>query len=480
MKIYLITLLIPIFIGCQPTQAMRQDIRFVDIAHEPSSSTSDITLGSIAKQHQSDGKKLIEMALSDTAGFLRLGEMCDTFGPRFSGTDNLEKALDWILEEMKADGLENVHAEDVMIPKWVRGEESAQMIAPWKKNLHMLGLGGSIGTGPNGITSEVIVVNSFEDLEARSSEAKGKIVLFNVPFTSYGKTVQYRSGGAIAASKAGAIASIIRSVGPFSMNTPHTGGMRYEDGIKKIPHAAITVEDAAMISRMVDRGQTIKIKLYMEGKFEPDALSRNVMGEIKGSEFPDEVIVLGGHIDSWDVGQGAMDDGGGCVAAWQAVKMMKELGIRPKRTIRVVMWTNEENGMRGGNAYRDAHINELDDHILAMESDGGVFKPSGFGFTGSDEAMNILQDIGTLLYSIESGVITKGGGGADIGPIMREGVPGMGLSVDGSKYFWYHHTNADTWDKLDKDEFNQCVATMAVMAYVVADMNERLPRDKTK
>jgi carboxypeptidase Q len=381
---------------------------------------------------------------------------------------------------MKADGLENVHAEDVMIPKWVRGEESAQMIVPWKKNLHMLGLGGSIGTGPNGITSEVIVVNSFEDLEARSSEAKGKIVLFNVPFTSYGKTVQYRSGGAIAASKAGAIASIIRSVGPFSMNTPHTGGMRYEDGIKKIPHAAITVEDAAMISRMVDRGQTIKIKLYMEGKFEPDALSRNVMGEIKGSEFPDEVIVLGGHIDSWDVGQGAMDDGGGCVAAWQAVKMMKELGIRPKRTIRVVMWTNEENGMRGGNAYRDAHINELDDHILAMESDGGVFKPSGFGFTGSDEAMNILQDIGTLLYSIESGVITKGGGGADIGPIMREGVPGMGLRVDGSKYFWYHHTNADTWDKLDKDEFNQCVATMAVMAYVVADMDERLPRDKTK
>jgi carboxypeptidase Q len=171
-----------------------------------------------------------------------------------------------------------------------------------------------------------------------------------------------------------------------------------------------------------------------------------------------------------------MDDGGGCVAAWQALKMMKELGIRPKRTIRVVMWTNEENGMRGGNAYRDAHINELDDHILAMESDGGVFKPSGFGFTGSDEAMNILQDIGTLLYSIESGVITKGGGGADIGPIMREGVPGMGLRVEGSKYFWYHHTNADTWDKLDQDEFNRCVATMAVMAYVVADMDDRLPR----
>ena len=434
------------------------------------------SLGKIAKQFQVNGNQIIKTSLMDSSGFDRLVEMCDTFGPRFSGTDNLEKALDWILDEMKSDGLENVHAEEVMVPKWVRGKESAHMISPWEKELHMLGLGGSIGTGPKGITSEVVVVNSFDDLKSRASEAKGKIVLFNVPFTSYGKTVQYRSGGAIAASKAGAIASIIRSVGPFSMNTPHTGGMRYEEGIKKIPHAAITVEDAAMISRMVKRGQSVKIKLYMEGKFEPDALSRNVMGEIKGSKFPNEVIVLGGHIDSWDVGQGAMDDGGGCVAAWQAVKMIKELGIQPKRTIRVVMWTNEENGMRGGNAYRDAHINELDDHILAMESDGGVFKPSGFGFTGSEEAMSILQDIGTLLYPIESGKITKGGGGADIGPIMREGVPGMGLRVEGNKYFWYHHTNADTWDKLDLDEFNRCVATMAIMAYVVADMDIRLPR----
>jgi len=460
MKRIIILTIITYFFGCSNSS---------DPANPPK-------LGNIAKKFQVNGNTIIEAALMDSSGFGRLAEMCDTFGPRFSGSDNLEKALDWILEEMEADGLDNVHSEDVMVPKWVRGKESAQMLSPWKKELHMLGLGGSIGTGSNGITSEVIVVNSFEDLEERKSEAKGKIVLFNVPFSSYGKTVQYRSGGAIAASKVGAIASIIRSVGPFSMNTPHTGGMRYEEGVKKIPHAAITVEDAAMIARMVNRGQSVKIKLYMEGKFEPDALSRNVMGEITGSEFPNEVIVLGGHIDSWDVGQGAMDDGGGCVAAWQAVKMIKELGLRPKRTIRVVMWTNEENGLRGGNAYKDAHMDELDDHILAMESDGGVFKPSGFGFTGSDKAMAILQDIGTLLYPIDSGKITKGGGGADIGPIMQEGVPGMGLRVDGTKYFWYHHTNADTWDKLDLGEFNQCVATMATMAYVVADMEKRLPR----
>ena len=476
MKTYFITLLFPILIGCQPPQASKEDIRFVEISHASSSSTSDLVLGSIAKQHQSDGEKLIDVAMSDTAGFLRLGNMCDTFGPRFSGTDNLEKAIDWILDEMKADGLQNVHGEEVMIPKWVRGNESAHMISPWKKELHMLGLGGSIATPKNGITAEVFVVKSFDDLEERSDEAKGKIILFNVPFTNYGKTVQYRSGGAIAASKAGAVASIIRSVGPYSMNTPHTGGMRYEDGVAKIPHAAITVEDASMIARMIERGQKVKITLKMEAHFEDDSPSRNVVAEIEGSEFPEEVIVMGGHIDSWDVGQGAMDDGGGCVAAWQAVKLMKDLGLRPKRTVRVVLWTNEENGLRGGNAYRDAHKASLDNHILAIESDAGVFKPSGFGFSGTDDALAILQDIGTLLKPIESGIITKGGGGADIGPIMREGVPGMGLRVEGSKYFWYHHTNADTWDKLDRDEFNRCVASLAVMAYVVADMDDRLPR----
>ena len=462
MKNLLILVLSATISGCAPPQSK--------------TSNSSITFGSIASKYETSANRLIEAALKDTSGFERLAEMCDTFGPRFSGTDNLEKAIDWILSEMNRDGLSNVHGEAVMIPKWVRGNESAHMVSPWKKELHMLGLGGSIGTPPEGITADVMVVSSFDELEDRSDEAKGKIVLFNVPFTNYGKTVSYRSGGAVAASKAGAVASIIRSVGPYSMNTPHTGNSRYEDGVKKIPHAAITVEDAAMIGRMVNRGQTVTVKLKMEGRYEEDVPSRNAVAEIRGSEYPEEVVVMGGHIDSWDVGQGAMDDGGGCVAAWQAVKLMKDLGLTPRRTVRVVLWTNEENGLRGGNAYRDAHIDELDNHILAIESDGGVFKPSGFGFSGSDEAFNMITDIGKLLLPIESGKITKGGGGADIGPIMREGVPGMGLRVDGSKYFWYHHTNADTWDKLDRDEFNRCVATMAVMAYVVADMDEKLPR----
>ena len=433
-------------------------------------------LGEIAKKFEKNGNLIIDKAMSDSQGYDRLGEMLDTFGPRFSGSTNLEKSLEWIIDEMKKDGLENVHGEEVMVPKWIRGKESAVMTAPWKKDLAVLGLGGSVGTGSKGLSGEVFVVNSFDDLKARAGAAKGKIILYNVPFTTYGETVQYRYRGASEAAKVGGIASLIRSVGPYSMNTPHTGTSAYEDGVKKIPHAAITLEDAAMMGRMSKRGITIKVSLYMEGRFVDDVPSQNVMGEIIGSEYPDEVIVLGGHIDSWDVGQGAHDDGGGCVASWQAVKLIKDLGLKPKRTIRAVMWTNEENGLRGGEAYRDEHLNELDNHILAMESDAGVFKPSGFGFSGPDESFKILQDIGTLLYRIDSGKITKGGGGADIGPIMREGVPGMGLKVDGSRYFWYHHTNADTFDKVDKDEFNRCVATMAVMAYVVADMDMKLPR----
>ena len=438
--------------------------------------SSSVALGEIAKKHKKNADLIINRSMADSQGYDRLGEMLDTFGPRLSGSTNLEKTLEWIKSEMKKDGLDNVRGEDVMVPKWVRGKESAVMTSPWKKDLAILGLGGSVGTGPRGISGEVFVVNSFEDLKLRAEDAKGKIVLYNVPFTTYGETVQYRYRGASEAAKAGGIASLVRSVGPYSMNTPHTGTSAYEEDIKKIPHAAITLEDAAMMGRMADRGLTIKISLSMEAKSYEDVLSQNVMSEIIGSEYPEEIIVLGGHIDSWDAGQGAHDDGGGCVAAWQAIKLIKDLGLKPKRTIRAVMWTNEENGLRGGEAYRDAHFNNLDNYILAMESDAGVFRPSGFGFTGSDEAFKILQDIGTLLKRIESGEITKGGGGADIGPIMREGVPGMGLKVDGSKYFWYHHTPADTFDKVDKDEFNRCVATMAVMAYVVADMDDRLPR----
>ncbi|MDH5198182.1 MAG: M28 family metallopeptidase, partial [Gemmatimonadota bacterium] len=415
-------------------------------------------------------------ALADSGAYARLAELTDRFGNRFSGTENLERALDWILAEMERDGLANVRGEPAMVPVWVRGEESAELLAPRPTTLPMLGLGGSVGTPDGGITAEVLVVNGFDDLEARAADARGKIVLFDVPFTNYGETVQYRGRGAVAAARHGAVASLIRSVTPYSQRTPHTGAMNYADSVTKIPHAAITVEDAMMLHRMQDRGERIVVRLRMSAHTLPDRESRNVIGELVGSERPDEVVVMGGHIDSWDVGQGAMDDGGGVVAAWEALRVLKRLGLTPRRTIRVVGWTNEENGLRGGTAYRDAHRDALSRHVLAIESDAGVFAPEGFGFTGSDAAFAIVQQVGTLLEGIGTGRITRGGGGADIGPIMREGVPGMGLDVDGTRYFWYHHTDADTIDKLDPREMGLCVAAMAVMAYVVADLPGGLPR----
>lgn len=426
--------------------------------------------------YRAAAENLIEAALADTAAFARLAYLVDTFGARFSGTPALEQAIGWILAELERDGLANVRGEPVQVPRWVRGRERLTLLQPREAELKILGLGGSVGTPPEGITAEVLVVASFDELQRRASEAAGRIVLYNVPFTTYGETVAYRTNGAVEAAKVGAVASLVRSVGTASLYTPHTGAMRYQEGVPRIPHAAVTIEDALMMQRMQDRGQPVRVNLYMEAQTLPDTLSRNVVAEIVGSEHPEEIVVLGGHIDSWDVGTGAVDDAGGCVAAWQALRLIQTLGLRPRRTIRLVLWTNEENGLRGGTGYRDQHAHELDDHVLAIETDSGVFAPEGFGFTGSPEALALLRRIGRLLASIGAETVVEGGGGADIGPIMREGVPGMGLRVDGQKYFWYHHTDADTMDKLDRGEFNRCVAALAVMAYVVADMPERLPR----
>jgi len=435
-----------------------------------------VTAQALADRYKDAATRIIARAMKDSAAWNRIAVLTETFGHRFSGSESLERAIDWTLAEMTRDQLDGVRGEPVMVPRWVRGAESVELVSPRRQLLPMLGLGGSIATPAQGITADVMVVTSYDDLRARAAEARGKIVLFNVPFTVYGQTVAYRSGGAVAAARAGAVASLIRSVTPYSMRTPHTGGMAYNDSVPKIPHAAITPEDADMIARMIQRGQRVTVKLTMSAQMMPDSPSRNVVAELRGSSAPDEVVVMGGHIDSWDVGRGAMDDAGGVVVAWEAIRILKELGMRPRRTIRVVGWTNEENGLRGGNGYRDAHRGELARHVAAIESDGGVFKPQGFGFTGSDSAFALVRQIGSLLAGIGAGDIVRGGGGADIGPIMALGVPGLGLNVDGTKYFWYHHTDADTVDKLDQHEVALCVATMAVMAYVLADMPERLPR----
>jgi carboxypeptidase Q len=416
--------------------------------------------------------RIIGAALTSDHAYSRLAHLTDHIGNRLSGSTNLERAIEWAVTEMKRDGLDNVRKEKVMVPHWVRGEESLEMLTPRPQQLPMLGLGNSIGTPAEGITAEAVTVRNFAELDRIGEGVRGKIVVYNAPFTTYGATVVYRLQGASRAARYGAVAALVRSITPASLQTPHTGGMQYDAAQPRIPVAAITIESAELLQRMHDRGDRPTLRLKMEAKFLPDAESANVIAELKGTERPDEIVLISGHYDSWDVGQGAHDDGGGCIVAWEAARLLKELGLRPRRTIRVVLYTNEENGLRGGNAYRDEHRAELAKHILAIESDSGVYRPEGFGLapTAPLQVRSNLQEIAKLLSGIGADGIAATGGGADIGPIMREGVPGASLDVEGSHYFDIHHTPADTLDKVNPRDLALCVATMAVMAYVVADM----------
>ena len=426
------------------------------------------------ENYRAAAARIIGAALTSDHAYSRLAHLTDHIGNRISGSKNLERAIEWAVAEMKRDDLDNVRAEKVMVPHWVRGAESLEMLAPVPRNLQVLGLGNSIGTPAEGVTAEAIVVRNFAELDRLGEHVRGKIVVYNAPFIDYGTTVIYRLQGASRAARYGAVAALVRSITPVSLQTPHTGAMNYDPSQPKIPVAAVTIEVAEFLQRMNDRGDHPRLRLKMDAKFLPDAESANVIAELKGSEKPDEVIVIGGHFDSWDVGQGAHDDGGGCIVAWETVRLLKELGLRPRRTIRVVLYTNEENGLRGGNAYRDAHRAEIAKHILAIESDSGVYRPEGFGLEGTAplQARSNMQEIAKLLSGIGADRIAADGGGADIGPITREGVVGASLDVDGAHYFDIHHTHADTLDKVNPRELALCVATMAVMAYTVADMPE--------
>lgn len=425
--------------------------------------------------YREPASRLIGEAVGSTFAWQRLAVLTDAIGNRLSGSAALDRAIAWAVAEMQRDGLENVHTERVTVPKWIRGAESAEIVSPAHHQIVMLGLGDSVGTPPDGIQAEILVVRSFEELDGRAMHARGRIVLFNVPFTSYGETVRFRSQGPSRAARAGAVAMLVRAVGPPGLRTPHTGALQYAADAPKIPSAAITTEDADRLQRMADRGDRVVVRLKMEAHFDRDAESANIVGEIRGREKPDEVVVVGGHLDSWDVGAGASDDGGGCVVTWEALRIMKKLNLRPRRTVRVVLWTNEENGGRGGQAYRDQHRQELNQHVMMMESDGGVFRPLGFGFTGNDTARDTVRAVATLLAGIAADQISPGGGGADIGPSVQEArIPAMSLEVDGSKYFLIHHTPADTIDKIDPVEMAKCAAAVAVMAYVVADLPQRL------
>lgn len=420
--------------------------------------------------------RIIGAALTSDRAYTRLAYLTDHIGNRLSGSNNLDRAIAWAVTEMKNDGLDNVHPEEVMVPHWVRGEESLELISPEPRKLSMLGLGNSVNTPPEGIAAEAIVVRSFDELEALGERVRGKIVVYNAPFVSYGETVRYRGSGASRAARYGALAALVRSITPVALQLPHTGAMNYDEKQPKIPTAAITIEGAELLQRMNDRGEHPTLRLKMEAHFLPDAESANVIAELKGSEKPEEILTVGGHLDSWDVGQGAQDDGGGVIIAWEAVRLLKELGLRPRRTIRVVLYTNEENGTRGGNGYHDAHRAEIAKHILVIESDSGCFRPEGFGLSDKapPQARANFIEIAKLLIGIRANSIAANGGGTDINPMMKEGVVGASLNVDGSHYFDIHHTQADTLDKVNPQELALCVAAMAVMAYTVADMPQAL------
>lgn len=437
---------------------------------------------SLTETYRDRAARLIGAALTDDGGWNKLEYLCDRIGNRIDGSPALTRAIEWVASEMRREGLSNVQTPLVKVPHWVRGLESARLVEPIDSPVSMLGLGGSVGTPAEGITAEVVAVASFDELEALGADkVRGKIVLYNAPWQGYGKTVQYRTAGASRAAKLGAVASLVRSVTPLSLRDPHTGMMGYDAGVPQTPHAAISVEDALRIGRLLDAGNRVRLELKMSAQTLPDADAANVIGEIPGREKPGEIVVLGGHIDSWDVGQGAQDDGCGLVACWQAVVLMKQLNLIPRRTVRIVGWVDEEHTGAGGKAYQAWVGDAVKNHVAAIEMDGGSERPVGYGLSirnAKDDVMNRAQSrakaIGKLLDGIGAGEMTKGGGGADIAPIMALGVPGFGQRTAGLRYFEWHHSEADTLDKIDPKEFRLSVASLAVLAYVLADMDERI------
>ncbi|HWH82320.1 MAG TPA: M20/M25/M40 family metallo-hydrolase [Burkholderiaceae bacterium] len=446
---------------------------------------------SLAATYKARADQLIGAALVDDEGYAHLAYLCDHIGKRLSGSEPLERAIAWAEALMRNEGLANVTLQPVTVPKWVRGAESGAIVAPVAKPLHLLGLGMSVGTPPGGITAEVVVATSLEHLQQLGrAKVEGKIVVFDAPYEGYGKSVRVRGAGPVQAAALGAVGVLVRSITPLAVQLPHTGTTSVSTTGPNVPAAAITAEDATLLSRLTAQGAPVRVHVEMGAHREPDVPSANVMGEIVGSTNPEEIVVLGGHIDSWDVGQGAHDDGSGIVAAFEALHLINKLGLKPRRTIRVVFWVNEENGVAGGRAYRAALGDKVGNHVAAIEMDGGAEAPVGYGFGASkpgqpvlpeeQRSFELLRDIATLLKPVGADTIKPGGEGTDIAPLMRAGVPGLGEETTMAHYFDWHHTEADTLDKVDPVEFRKNIASLAVMAYVLADMPERLKMGKVE
>jgi carboxypeptidase Q len=440
----------------------------------------------------SELKKLDHAALTSDYALRQVAHLANNIGPRLSGSAQAQKAVEYVAGELKTLGLD-VQLEKVMVPHWVRGDETASLVqfpgqAPaTTQKVVLTALGGSVATPPDGLTAEVAVVRDFDELKSLGKEKiEGRIVVFNHAFDrrmaeqgwggeAYGEAVVYRSDAPSAAARLGAVAVLIRSVGNAAYRLPHTGLTTYAADAPKIPAAALAEEDADLIAVLVPQG-AVRLHLVLTPKELPDAVSYNVIADLKGSEHPEQVVIVSGHLDSWDLGTGAIDDGAGVAVAMEAAHLVRQLGLRPRRTIRVIAWMNEENGLRGGETYAAEHASDIGNQFAAIETDGGAGHPLGIYVAGQPGLRTILQPIANVLRDSGAGLLDfRDEVGADIDPLAKLGVPNFSPIQDSRFYFNYHHTAADTLDKIDRHELAENAAINAVLSYGLANLEQPLP-----
>ena len=438
-------------------------------------------------------KQLQQAALTSDYAYRQLAHLTDSIGPRLSGSPQAEAAVEYVAGEMRRLGLE-VKLEKLSVTHWVRGAETGALVeypgqtAQVTQKIVLTALGGSVATPSDGLTAEVVVVNNYDELNALGRDkVAGKIVLFNARYDrqmeaqgfggeAYGQAVAYRGGGPGAAARLGAVAALNRSAGGAEFRLPHTGATRYAEDAPKIPAASVTAEDGDLIARLAARGP-VRMQLVLTPRQLPDAVSYNVIADLRGSEHPEQIVIVSGHLDSWDLGTGAIDDGAGVAVAMQTVQLIKQLGLHPRKTIRFIAWMNEENGVAGGRTYATEHAAEVANHFAAIESDRGAGHPLGFEVMAKPEALPLLAPMSAILQSSGAGLlkITEDTE-TDISFLGAAGVPSFGLWQDTRTYFDYHHTAADTLDKVVPRELAENAAAMAVLAYTLANLPEPLPR----
>jgi carboxypeptidase Q len=421
-------------------------------------------------------------ALAGGGALATARSLADGVGARPSGSPAAERATVWAEQTLRRVGLEKVRREQVQVATWLRGEESAAVVAPVAQPLAVLALGGSVATPGDGLVAEVVEVPAVDAVAALGARASGKIVFINRPMertrdgSGYSAAVAGRGRGASEAAKVGAVAALVRSAGTGFHRLPHTGSLRYEEGVPRLPAAALAAEDAELLHRLLAAGAPVKVRLRLTAKAGPAAPAWNVVGELRGRARPEEIVVIGGHLDSWDVGTGALDDASGCAIAIDTVRVFGALGLRPRRTVRVVLWAGEEFGVAGAKGYAEAHKAELQRHVAAMEADAGAGRPLGYRVAGGEGAVAMVERwVKPLAHLVPAEVRAATSVATDVHPLIERGVPGLAVAQDMSDYFEWHHTQGDTADKIDPAQLALATAAFASLTWMLADAPERLP-----